>query len=82
MKAESLIALLDTEIARLKKLEGEEIGGFFFVMPPQVEDPITEAFMGTGPSVQAFYTYLKDKLMEAQKPAEQNPYVGMPGFKR
>lgn len=74
MKAEDLIARLDSETARLRKLEGEDIAAYFFVMPPDVGDPLTEAFIGSGPSKMAFYKYLADKIQAAQTP-QDSPYI-------
>lgn len=79
MKSEALIASLEEQIARLRKLAGEEVGGFFLIHAPDSE-PIATLVMESGPNKEAFYVYLKNKIIEAQKAEEQNnPLIGMRG---
>jgi len=81
VKSEALIDLLTAEVKRLRKLKGEDIGAFFFVMPPEAEAPISEAFLGTGTSGRAFYKYLADKLDQRQREADaKDPYIGVAGM--
>ena len=81
MKSESLIALLQAEVKRLKKLKGEEVSGFFFIMPPETENPICQSFVGIETNRAAYYQYLGEKLREAQKSGDQGgSYIGVAGM--
>ena len=77
MKAEALVDLLKAQIATLNRNKGAEVGGFFFVLPPDTDQPTTNMFFGTGPMRGAFFKYLADQIGEAQKQAT-DPYVGVP----
>ena len=80
MKSESLIALLQAEVKRLKKLRGEEVSGFFFILPPERETPISQSFVGVETNQAAYYQYLAEKLREAQKSGDQGgAYIGVAG---
>ena len=80
MKSESLIFLLQSEVKRLKKLKGEEVSGFFFILPPETETPISQSFVGIETNRAAYYQYLGEKLREAQKSGDQGgSYIGVAG---
>ena len=81
VKSEALIDLLTAEVKRLRKLKGEDVGAFFFVMPPEAEAPISEAFIGSGTGRGAFYKYLADKIDQHQREAAaKDPYIGVAGM--
>ena len=81
MKSESLIDLLQAEVKRLKKLKGEEVSGFFFILPPETENPISQGFIGVETNRAAFYVYLAEKLRETQKSGDQGgSYIGVAGM--
>lgn len=77
MKTEGLIDLLQQQITRLRKNRGDDVGGFFFVLAPEADQPIANMFFGSGPSKNAFYKYLADQIGEGQKQSN-DPYVGVP----
>lgn len=82
MKAESLIALLQTEVSRLRKLKGEDVA-FFFVMAPGAENPSTQLFSGSEQGPDQFYRFLMESVSKAQKTAEINsPYITAVGMGR
>ena len=79
MKSEALIDVLEGQIARLKKLKGEEVGGFSIVQAPEGE-PMVALFMESTPAPASFYKYLADKLHDALKAVEKHePFIGIRG---
>ena len=81
MKSEDLIAKLQTEVSRLRKLKGEDVS-FFFVMPPGGDMPSTQLFSGTEQGVDEFYAYLGNTIQKARKAAEQrDPYISVAGMR-
>lgn len=85
MKAAALITLLRAEIDLLTDLGERDVNGYFFVLPPETEEPMTEAFIGKGQNRMAYFKFLGDKLMDAQKAMEGGsggPFVGVPRERR
>lgn len=84
MKSEDLIAKLQSEVKRLRKLKGEEVSGFFFIMPPE-QEVLCQTFVGAETNRQAFYQYLGVKVTESQKAAAEaagGAYIGVAGMGR
>ena len=81
MKSESLIALLEAQIARLKKLKGEEVGGFFLIQAPGEDQAVVALFMESEPTRESFYKYLQSKIVDALKAEEKQnqPLIGIRG---
>ena len=80
MKAEEISKTLEANRVRLGKNEGEEIGGFAIIIPPNGTAAIEIMMMGTVPDAKTFYKYVADKCAEAMKDVP-DPYgaVGMGG---
>ena len=62
LKADDVIKHLDRHKARLLKLEGEEVGGFILIVPPEGE-PIEFLAMGSHPNYRAFMAMVRDRIV-------------------
>ena len=79
-KAEAVIALLEAQIVRLSKLEGEDIGGFVFVLPPE-GDAIAYMTLDAQAEPMTFFDSLNNKLKLYMQNAQLGG-VNVPGLPR
>ena len=61
INAEDVVTQLKAQILRLNKLEGEKIGGFVLVIPPE-GDPIAYTTLDDRSETIQFFQALNDKL--------------------
>lgn len=80
IKAEKIVEILEAQLTRLRKLEGEDLAGFAIIVPPE-GDPIDLLVMESPTDTKSFFMRLRDRMVGS---AEQNQYggVNVPGMPR
>ena len=65
----------------LPTADARKIGGYWLVVPPE-SDPIAHMWVADDPGVGLFFKSMGDRLAEAQKQVQADPYVGVSGRMR
>lgn len=77
--SESLVILLEKQLVLLRKLEGEKLGGFAVIVPPEGE-AIVHLVVSSDGDEKSFYSTLAGKMVNAK---EQSQFGGVrvPGIR-